>query len=332
MSKPLVSIIIPTFNKAELAVETLKSIANQSYTNWECIVVDDGSDAKAFKILNDFVASNQKFSLYKRPAQATKGANACRNYGLSLAKGKYIQFFDSDDIMLEYCLKRRIETLEKNDLDLVVFSMGIHDEGGYKNDDTPDVIVEDWEEALNAFIGDNRLPWNLQRTLYKASLIKNKIAFNESLSRFQDVEFNIKLLSQLKPKFEIFTEIDCVYRRASKENPRTKDFNKNVFNSIPTFVGSVFREMPPEILKKNNRHLQQWLFSLVGLYADRSIKISQFSEVVNAVSGDLSLSSKQKSILKWLFISKTKLKKVKGTATLNTYLRKKYSEQVYKDN
>lgn len=324
MNNPLVSIIIPTFNKVELAIETLKSIANQSYTHWECIVVDDGTDSKEYKVLNDFIASNQKFSLYKRPPRAKKGANACRNHGLSLAKGKYIQFFDSDDIMLEHCLKGRVEALEKNGLDLVVFSMGIYNEGGYKNDDTPDVMVEDWEEALNAFIGDKRLPWNLQRALYKASLIQNKIAFNEDLSRFQDVEFNIKLLSRHRPKFKIFTEIDCVYRRAGASNPRTKNFNKNVFDAIPVFLQSIHSEMPSNILAQNKQNLQQWLFSLVGLYSNKNVGSKQLNIVLKSAKEYSILSVKQITVLRLLFFGKTKLKGIKGQSKFIKFLKKAY--------
>lgn len=332
MNNALVSIIIPTFNKAKLAVETLKSVAKQSYTQWECIVVDDGSDVKDFQVLHEFVASNEKFSLHKRPSQLKKGANACRNYGLSIAKGTYIQFFDSDDLMLKDCLQGRVEAIEKSSLDFVVFSMEIYNNEGFTNDDTPDVIVSNWETALNEFIGKGRLPWNLQRTLYRTALIKDKLSFNEDLSRFQDVEFNIKLLSRLQPKFMIFTEVDCVYRRASSNNPRTKDFNQNVFNSIPVFLDSIHLEMPPEILAMNRDNLQQWFFNLVGLYANNSIGTGEFSYIINETSNKLGLSRKQKNILKLFFISKTKLNSLKGVVKLNWYLRKKYSEKNYKDN
>ena len=328
MNKNVVSIIIPTFNKAKLAIETFESIAHQSYTHWECIVVDDGSSASEFKLIETFVNSNKKFALYKRPSHTKKGANACRNYGLSMAKGEYIQFFDSDDVMLKNCLQGRVNAIEKLNLDLVVFSMGIFKKGGFVND-TEDVIVNNWESALSAFIGDGRLPWNLQRTLYQSALLKDKLLFNEDLSRFQDVEFNIKLLSRLKPKFKIFKEIDSIYRRASSSNPRSKNFNQNVFNAIPVFIDAIHIEMPPEILAKNKENLQLWLFNLVGLYANNSIKFVTFKHIIHEISEKLCLSKKQKNILKLFFISKTKLHNLKGVIKLNKYLRKKYSEKNY---
>lgn len=324
MNKPLVSIIIPTFNKSQLAIETFRSIVNQSYKNWECIVVDDGSTTEDFAVLESFVKSDKRFSLFKRPSNAKKGANACRNYGLSLSKGDYIQFFDSDDVMLENCLEGRVRAIEASTLDLVVFSMGIYDNGGFKNDDTPDVMVNDWKTALGEFIGERRLPWNLQRTLYRASLIKERLLFNENLTRFQDVEFNIKLLSQLKPKFKIFHDIDCVYRRANSNNPRNKSFNKNVFHSIPVLLELIHTEIPADILEQNRGNLQLWLLNLIGLYADNSVEKSQLNKVIGVAEKKLHLNSKQKIILKLLFLSKTKLKGIKGVVRLNSYLRKKY--------
>lgn len=328
----LVSIIIPTFNKAELAIATFNSITKQSYTNWECIIVDDGSTAKDFMVLELFVKSNKRFSLYKRPEKSKKGANACRNYGLSLSKGDYIQFFDSDDVMLENCLKGRVEAIEDTTLDLVVFSMGIYHNGSFKNDDTPDVMVDDWKTALSEFIGERRLPWNLQRTLYRASLIKEHIRFNENLSRFQDVEFNIRLLSQLRPKFKTFAKIDCVYRRANSNNPRAENFNKHVFNSIPVFLESIYTEIPSDILEQNKDNLQLWLFNLVGLYANGSVGKRQLDKMIAVADKKKLLSYKQKIILKFFFFSKRKLNNKKGVASLNSYLRKKYDEKNNKDN
>ncbi len=116
----LVSIIIPNYNRANLIGETLESIQNQTYSNWECIIVDDGSTDNSEEIIKEYFAQDERFSLYKRPKDYPKGANACRNIGLTKLKGEYVIFFDSDDLMLENHLEVKVKYLESDDYDFVV--------------------------------------------------------------------------------------------------------------------------------------------------------------------------------------------------------------------
>ncbi len=84
MQTPLVSIIIiiiiPTYNRAHLIGETLDSILAQTYTNWECIVVDDGSTDETDSLLAAYCAKDKRFQYQHRLSDRPKGANACRNY------------------------------------------------------------------------------------------------------------------------------------------------------------------------------------------------------------------------------------------------------------
>lgn len=115
---PLVSIIIPTYNRAHLISETLDSITAQIYTNWECIVVDDGSTDGTDRLVDDYVKKDNRFKYFIN--ERTKGAQGARNTGLLNAKGDYIQFFDSDDIMYPKHLKIKVEAFHQNpDLDIV---------------------------------------------------------------------------------------------------------------------------------------------------------------------------------------------------------------------
>lgn len=90
------SIVIPTYNRANLIETTIKSLLNQSYTNFEIIVVDDGSTDNTVEIVNKIVSA--KISFYKIKNSERGFA---RNFGAKKAKGNYINFFDSDDIALE---------------------------------------------------------------------------------------------------------------------------------------------------------------------------------------------------------------------------------------
>lgn len=117
----LVSIIIPTFNRAYLIGETLESIIAQSHKNWECIIVDDGSTDNTDVVIAEYIKKDSRFQYHQRPFDRIKGANACRNYGFELSKGEYIKWFDSDDIMHPDFLEKQVKVLENNsDLDFCV--------------------------------------------------------------------------------------------------------------------------------------------------------------------------------------------------------------------
>jgi GalNAc5-diNAcBac-PP-undecaprenol beta-1,3-glucosyltransferase len=108
-SIPAISIIMATFNRSHLIIETLESIIKQSYTNWECLIIDDGSTDSTKEILQPYLQSDTRLKYFKRNMSHTKGLPGCRNQGLELAKGNYVIFFDDDDIvhplLLELCIK-----------------------------------------------------------------------------------------------------------------------------------------------------------------------------------------------------------------------------------
>ena len=114
MNSPLISIIIPTYNRAHLIGETLDSILLQTYPNWECIVVDDGSADNTADVMRDNIKNDNRFQYHQRPDNRKKSPNSCRNYGFELSKGEYIKWFDSDDIMLPYLLEKQISSFVKN--------------------------------------------------------------------------------------------------------------------------------------------------------------------------------------------------------------------------
>ena len=120
METPLVSIIIPTFNRAHLIGETLDSIMAQTYTNWECIIVDDGSTDNTSEIVGGYVEKDPRFQYHHRPKDRLPGGNAARNYGFEVSKGEYVNWFDSDDIMLPDFLQKKIDLIQKGNYDFVI--------------------------------------------------------------------------------------------------------------------------------------------------------------------------------------------------------------------
>lgn len=116
---PKITIIIPVYNRVALLPYTLNSIIEHTFTDWECILVDDCSTDESLMVLLEYQKKDCRFKVFLRPLSLKKGANSCRNYGFLQATGSYIKWFDSDYIMLQKHLEISYETIIKNELDFV---------------------------------------------------------------------------------------------------------------------------------------------------------------------------------------------------------------------
>ena len=112
MNKPLVTIVIPLYNKADWIIPTLQSVLNQTYLNWECIIIDDGSTDQGVEKVRTFLATQK--GTWRIFSQINQGQSVARNLGISLANGKYIAFLDADDVWFPVKLEYQVNYLEKN--------------------------------------------------------------------------------------------------------------------------------------------------------------------------------------------------------------------------
>ena len=108
MSHPLVSIIIPTFNRATYIGAALDSIVNQTYTHWECWVVDDGSTDATKALMDTYCKQDARINYVSRPDTFAKGSNGSRNYGVTMSQGDFIAFCDDDDFWLHDKLEKQL--------------------------------------------------------------------------------------------------------------------------------------------------------------------------------------------------------------------------------
>lgn len=196
MDELLVSIIIPTYNRAHLIGETLDSILAQTYQNWECIVVDDGSSDNTEEILKSYCESDSRFIFYKRPNESPKGANFCRNYGFMVSKGAYINWFDSDDLMMPEKLSSQVARLSKSIYDFtvcqtLVFENNINNIIGLR---AMKIFSKDY---FNDFI-TNDIKWLTQAPLFKRSYIENlDYLFDETIHKSQERDFFVNILADV---------------------------------------------------------------------------------------------------------------------------------------
>ena len=114
MTKPLVSILIPTFNSAQFIAETIASVQQQTYENWEIIVVDDVSTDGTVALISKIRETDVRIQL--QVLERNSGTGVARNTALGKAKGKYIAFLDADDLWKPEKLEKQILFMQTNDL------------------------------------------------------------------------------------------------------------------------------------------------------------------------------------------------------------------------
>ena len=136
----IITIIIPLFNSQNVLKDTLDSVLAQTYKDWECLIIDDGSTDNSVQIAKEFQKTDKRIKFHSRLHYTKpKGVSSCRNIGIENAKGKFVIFLDSDDILSKDCLKNRIEFFrDSSNIDFAVFCMG----------------------SFNEVIGDNTFLWN----------------------------------------------------------------------------------------------------------------------------------------------------------------------------
>lgn len=146
----LVSIITPCYNSEKYIKETYDSILNQTYKNWEWIIIDDCSTDDSVEIIEKFNDSRVKLHVN----HMNSGAAVSRNKALEIANGRYITFIDSDDLWLPQFLEKSIEFLKINHEELVYAT--------YKR------VDEELNPLLNDFIAEDRIDY--QRILYNCPI------------------------------------------------------------------------------------------------------------------------------------------------------------------
>ncbi|MBZ4036565.1 glycosyltransferase [Flavobacterium sp. 17A] len=239
--KPLISIIIPSYNRAYLIAETLNSILLQSYDNWECIVVDDGSTDNTQEVLAEYIKKDNRFQYYKRPKERLKGPNSCRNYGFELSKGDYIKWFDSDDFMYPDLLEKQLDAI-KNNFHCNVCKVAYYD---FENN----IVLKHSEIFSNHIIEDyliGNLTFYVSGPIWRRSFLdKQEILFDTKISNLDDWDFNLRMLYNY-PKINFLDEVLIKYRVHN--------------NSLSQEIGKLnFREIQSEF-KARRKHLLHLIF------------------------------------------------------------------------
>lgn len=166
---PEISIIVPVYNVERYLGECLDSIKSQAFTDWECILIDDGSPDKSIDICEKYSAFDSRFKVIRRN---NGGLSAARNTGLSYARGKFISFVDSDDIVYPEYLSRLHSLMIEFDADVVqVGYEQLFTEFVRKRQLVDSVTVLKRGEVVMELIRDKRIPSYMWNKLFKREVI-----------------------------------------------------------------------------------------------------------------------------------------------------------------
>lgn len=227
--KPQVTIIIPTYNRSSFLGETLESVLEQTYKDWECIVVDDGSLDYTTELMEFFCERDSRIKFTTRPPNSIKGANTCRNYGFALSKGNFIQYLDSDDLISPNKLEEQVNLLDRNSLAISTTKWGVftHGDGNLYQDLKSYKDYDDAGEFLrNMYKSYGYFPPNAY--LIPRDLIKKAGGWNEYLRINQDGEFMTRIICNCEAFY--FAQDSFALYRASRPDSTSVITRENIFD------------------------------------------------------------------------------------------------------
>ena len=191
INKPLVSIVMPVFNKDRFLVQTLCSVVNQSYRNWECIIVDDGSTDSSLSVAKTFF-ERTKFN-YKVISITNSGQAAARNRGVSECRGDYVAFLDGDDLWHPDKLEKQVQLMENNpDVSMVLAGYVIFE----KNRPSRVILHKNLKKLSNGWISFNGFGGGLESVALIKRGVLREFMFDERLSTSSGLDIFLKLSSK----------------------------------------------------------------------------------------------------------------------------------------
>lgn len=247
---PLVSVIMPLYNSEKFLSESILCIINQTYPNWELIIVNDGSTDNSLKIAEKF--ASEKIKIYN---QENKGQCAANNFGFSLSKGEFIKFFDSDDLLSLNMLEEQVKIIVENPRSIISAKWGrfydnylstfklVHEEV-WQDLSSVNWICTSW---INAKAMLQCGIWLVPRaTIEKAGL------WDESLTVINDLEFFTRLI--LNSENVKFSDMSIVYYRSGNSGTLSGKYGREAmlscFKSMDLSIGYLLDRSQTDIAKQ----------------------------------------------------------------------------------
>ncbi len=228
MNNNKVSIIMPVYNVSEKLNKSLNSLINQTYSNIEILLINDGSTDNSGEVCDKYAQNDNRIKVVHKK---NGGVSSARNIGLEIATGKYIMFVDSDDYTYEKSCEVMVKAIEKYDVDMVVSSYNTVYNGKVVKHICPEKVYNSVESMkddfrliyLDCFLNS---PWN---KLFKKEHITK--GFDENMRYFEDYYFVLDYMDNIRNLVTIDTPL--YYYIEDTGNSLTKVFREDTFDVFP---------------------------------------------------------------------------------------------------
>ena len=263
---PLISIIVPAYNYAQYLPETINSIINQSFQDWECLIVNDGSTDNTESVAKIFTEKDNRIKYFYK---TNGGLSSARNHGLKYAEGKYVCFLDADDILESDYFKNSSTFLESLNEESVVFEKfikffddGEKDYEWYKDYNYKVGLQEKYYERL---VDKNSIP--PCAPMLNLSIIKNNnFIFDEKLTSYEDWDFWLQVSEKYKFYF-IDKENSAAKIRFHSNSMSTNQFRMD-YNQLIVRLKLQNKLKQKELTKINNKWIESCIKTLLYTIAD----------------------------------------------------------------
>lgn len=206
----LVSIIVPIYNAEKYLDSCIQSVLRQTYTNWELILIDDGSTDKSGRIAEEYGFADERITVFH---QKNLGVSLARNQGIDEATGNYVVFLDADDELIEDCLAKTVNIAEETNAD-VVAGRSCENQELFQ-----DRIIWTGAEALENSLKDHLFTYSACAKLIRREFI-GKTRFTPDIRINEDSYFVFQLLCK-QNVFVLTNDVIYFYRANSESSSRT---------------------------------------------------------------------------------------------------------------
>lgn len=216
----LVSIIVPIYNAEKYLDSCIQSVLRQTYTNWELILIDDGSTDKSGRIAEEYGFADERITVFH---QKNLGVSLARNQGIDEATGNYVVFLDADDELIEDCLAKTVNIAEETNAD-VVAGRSCENQELFQ-----DRIIWTGAEALENSLKDHLFTYSACAKLIRREFI-GKTRFTPDIRINEDSYFVFQLLCK-QNVFVLTNDVIYFYRANSESSSRT-GFSEKYFDIL----------------------------------------------------------------------------------------------------